>query len=82
MAIRRGWGSNCFAIMADGLGIMVFEIVTLENDGVFKLLKIEEDDLGKKVKENQENIDFRKAGFDYNQDLSGRQVINNLKGMF
>jgi hypothetical protein len=84
-AMSSGCGDRNFAISGDGLFMFMFEIVSLENRGLFKLVKRPKDPARPELDE-YEGMDcknFRRSGnWEFGNILTGDQVIDTLKKIY
>lgn len=81
-AVRLGAGENNFAISGDGLFLFMFEIVSMEGRGLFKLVPRPNDPHRPELKgsESQDSKAFRTVGnWEFGNILTGDHVIDTLK---
>ena len=82
-AEQCGLGKNYFAVSGDGLFMFMFEIVSLEERGSFKIAKRPINPVLNTSIEGRDSIAFREFGkWNVGDVLSGDQVIQGLKAVY
>lgn len=77
-ARNNGLGDNYVAISGDGLFQFQFQIISMENDGIFKLSPPKSNEI-----EGRESKHFKiTANCDFNQELTGTEILNNLTKIY
>lgn len=78
-AIACGLNENYFAVSGDGLFMFMFEVVSLENRGLFKICPNPNLNSG----EGRDSIEFRKLGnWEFDDIVNADQIIDVLKKMY
>jgi hypothetical protein len=79
-AKRNGLGDNFFAISGDGMFLFMFEVLSMEDRGSFRLTSPPKDKRLNSDKECPDSVVFRKIGnYEFGAILTGDQIIQTLK---
>ena len=88
-ALSCGLSANHFAISGDGLFMFMFEIVSLEGRGLFKIVprpsnpNIPKSEHEKRHGEGPDSDSFRRAGgWEFGNIMTGDQIIDALKKVY